>query len=347
MSISSLLQSQKQAEGYYELHKATPIFVADPPSAQSDPNGPSSASEDLSSLTPSESSDTTRVYDLTNRQTSLLQHDIIRCSRLPAMEPTAGMQTPPASPIDATLEHRQSTKHYLSERSASFQQLAEFKRAIEKNNQPLSVTVKPLNGVQQYFGKPAIKTTAAVGTSVAVAKTASMEIVEEISAVSAASPVAETSAEPDVVEIVMPTATVVESVMPTVESSPQEELIVAPVEQIIVDAVLVEKDVSDVSEIEVDAEEDIEVRHVTEAMEVDDRRVCELISHLLNQTYSMISVSQLVVLQRVRVHQQRRHRGGRVARTAICKGTGAKLHQFEYHRRRHAHQSAQGNDISK
>lgn len=279
-SLSLLLQSQKQTEGDYELHKATPVFVADPSSVRSDGNGPSSASEDLSSLTPSESSDTTRVYDLTNRQTSLLQHDIIRCSRLPAMEPTAVKQTPPASPIDATLEHRQSTKHYLSERSASFQQLAEFKRAIEKNNQPLSVTVKPLNGAQQYFGKPAIKTITTVEAPAAVAKTATMEIVEEISAVSVSAdfPVVEPSAVPTVVKIVMPT--MVESVTSTVERIPQEELIAAPVEQIIVDAVLVEKDVSEVSVIEVDEEEDIEVRQVTEAMDVDDRRVCALMMFL-------------------------------------------------------------------
>lgn len=259
-NFPSILPSKQHAGGEYELHKATPVLVSDAAVAsQSDSHGPSSASEDLSSLTPSESSDTTRIYDLTNRQTSLLQHDIIRCSRLPALEPMTGMQTPPSSPIDATLEHRQSTKHYLSERSASFQQLAEFKRAIEKNNQPLSVTVKPSNGVQQYFGKPAIQ---AVATA---AKTSSMEIAEETSVTSAGPVVEATTAAP-----------VVESVPPTVNGVAIDEPITSAVEQNNDAEPQPANGVSDVSEIEVDEAEDFEVRQVTDAMEVDDRRVCKL-----------------------------------------------------------------------
>lgn len=163
------------------MHTATPVFVAD--AAQPDSvTQRTTSSEDLSSLplsslTPSEGSDTTRVYNLTDRQTSLLQHDIIRCSRLPAREPTATL-TPPSSPIDTTLEHRQSTKHYLNERSASFQQLAQFKRAIEKNNQPISVTVKPLNGAQQqYFGSSAKSSSSVTASAIPPAR-ANMEITE-------------------------------------------------------------------------------------------------------------------------------------------------------------------------
>lgn len=50
------------------------------------------------SLTLSEDSDTTRIYDLSSRETKILRHDIIKKSRNPVGESSTG--TPPTSPVE-------------------------------------------------------------------------------------------------------------------------------------------------------------------------------------------------------------------------------------------------------
>lgn len=81
-----------------------------------------------SSLTPSEDSDSTRVYDLNNRQTRILRNDIIRTSRLPAKEPTRSL-----SPTN-------SYRRPQSPAEVKFEQLDQFKRAIEPSLSPTSRT---------------------------------------------------------------------------------------------------------------------------------------------------------------------------------------------------------------
>lgn len=60
------------------------------------------ASQQYDSLTLSEDSDTTRIYDLNSRETKILRHDIIKKSKKPVGEATG---TPPTSPIDSELFH--------------------------------------------------------------------------------------------------------------------------------------------------------------------------------------------------------------------------------------------------
>lgn len=130
----------------YEVHTAKPAFVSSADSSLSvDPD----SSQPPSSLTPSDASDTTRVYDLNSRQTSILKHEIIRASRLPARDITETPATPANTPNSPNAASSHSPKY---ERSESFKQLDKFMRAIEKQNSPISVTVKPSSSVYQHFG---------------------------------------------------------------------------------------------------------------------------------------------------------------------------------------------------
>ena len=95
--------------------------MAKPVQIVSDDNS-SLISDDLSgqgptSLTHSEDSDTTRVYDIDKRETKILRHEIIKTSRYPI----AAAVTPPSSPIDwPNIEH------------LNFKQVREVKRAYEE-----------------------------------------------------------------------------------------------------------------------------------------------------------------------------------------------------------------------
>lgn len=117
-----------------------------------------------SSLTPSEESDSTRVYDLNNRQTRILRNDIIRTSRLPAQEPTRSL-----SPTSSSRRPQSTT-------DVKFEQLDQFKRAIEpswsssssrtvgtgcSSSPPIglsqSVQARPSSNLQQFAVAPKAK----------------------------------------------------------------------------------------------------------------------------------------------------------------------------------------------
>lgn len=115
------------------------------------------ASHQPERLTASEDSDTTRVYDLSKRETSILRSDIIRTSRLPvpkAFAPSA--TTPPSSPVDDDIVeanyHQQS--HQLEEHIA-FQQLSDIKKAIESrstSSSPIRFSSPLAVASQKWFG---------------------------------------------------------------------------------------------------------------------------------------------------------------------------------------------------
>lgn len=123
-----------------------------------------SSAEDLSSvhllhnndcsLTLSEDSDTTRVYDLNKRETSLLRTDIIKTSRFAAPPNIAA--TPPSSPVEGTLEsHYASPINRQLDDNIAFQQLSQIKRAIEERSASTSPVPAPLSPVlHKWFGLP-------------------------------------------------------------------------------------------------------------------------------------------------------------------------------------------------
>lgn len=106
------------------------------------------------SLTLSEDSDTTRVYDLNKRETSLLRTDIIKTSRFAV--PANLAATPPSSPVDGALEQHYTTHiHRQLDDNVAFQQLSEIKRAIEERSASTSPVPAPLSPVlNKWFGLP-------------------------------------------------------------------------------------------------------------------------------------------------------------------------------------------------
>lgn len=107
-----------------------------------------------SSLTLSEDSDTTRVYDLNKRVTSLLRTDIIKTSRF-AVPPNIAA-TPPSSPVEGALEQHYTTQiHRQLDDNVAFQQLSQIKRAIEERSASTSPVSAPLSPVlHKWFGLP-------------------------------------------------------------------------------------------------------------------------------------------------------------------------------------------------
>lgn len=124
-----------------------------------------------SSLTLSEDSDTTRVYDLNKRETSLLRSDIIKTSRFAV--PTNIAATPPSSPVEGALEPHYTTQiHRQLDDNVAFQQLSQIKRAIEERSASTSPVPAPLSPVlHKWFGLPdPTKTTPPVNHTVPRAK---------------------------------------------------------------------------------------------------------------------------------------------------------------------------------
>lgn len=123
-----------------------------------------------SSLTLSEDSDTTRVYDLNKRETSLLRSDIIKTSRF-AVPPNIAA-TPPSSPIEGVEQHYPTQIHRQLDDNVAFQQLSQIKRAIEERSASTSPVPAPLSPVlHKFFGLPeATKSTLPVNHTVPRAK---------------------------------------------------------------------------------------------------------------------------------------------------------------------------------
>lgn len=105
------------------------------------------------SLTLSEDSDTTRVYDLNKRETSLLRSDIIKTSRFAAPPNIAA--TPPSSPVDGVEQHYTTQIHHQLDDNVAFQQLSQIKRAIEERSASSSPVPAPLSPIlHKWFGLP-------------------------------------------------------------------------------------------------------------------------------------------------------------------------------------------------
>lgn len=121
----------------FEIYTAKPVQVREYLSSENNKttNSRRTSAEDLSiihlplqhdSLTPSEDSDTTRVYDLNKRETSILRIST-------EAVPTTSI-TPPSSPIDGNVLDQHYPKSYYLDERATIQQLNQFKKATNQSS---------------------------------------------------------------------------------------------------------------------------------------------------------------------------------------------------------------------
>lgn len=99
------------------------------------------------SLTLSEDSDTTRVYDLNKRETKILRNEVIKTSR----RPEGAVLTPPPSPVNS--EHSDTSHSLYVNNFIAIQQLTELRSKEERSPSPISspIATSPLLSKQSLF----------------------------------------------------------------------------------------------------------------------------------------------------------------------------------------------------